>query len=148
MGSILLAMIGLPLVGSILNGLIIRTPHPKRAGVIATLFAGASFVMALSLWSGLHNGPIAISWDWFSAGATKINMGFMFDSFTASMALIVTGIGTLIHLYSIGYMSHEPTPSRYFAYLNLFLFNMLILICGDSLPVMFVGCKRFVLRRI
>lgn len=139
--TILLAMIGLPLVGAAFNGLILRTKHPRRAGVIATGFAAASFVCAVILFSNVHSTgvPVDSVHSWFSAGLTTVQWGFRFDQLTAVMALIVTGIGTLIHMYSIGYMSEEPTPYRFFAYLNLFLFAMLTLISGDNLVVMFVG---------
>jgi len=141
MGLLLLLMIGLPLVGAALNGLILRTRHTRRAGVVATAFAGSSFALAVILFMtllGTHT-PVTLTLPWFKAGETLVNWGFQFDSLTAVMALVVTGIGTAIHLYSIGYMSEEPTPSRYFAYLNLFLFSMLTLISGDNLVVMFVG---------
>ena len=140
-GSLLLWMILLPLAGSIVNGLILRTPFPRRAGVIATAFAGASFVLAILLFGQLvrEGHPISVSLDWFDAGPVPIQWGFSFDWLTAAMAMIVTGIGTVIHLYSIGYMSDDRTPYRYFAYLNLFLFAMLTLISSDNLPVMFVG---------
>jgi len=134
-------MIGLPLVGAFFNGLVLKTKHPRRAGVIATGFAAASFVCAILLFLSLEHTGSAIQFtrEWFTIGSTKVEWGFRFDHLTAVMALIITGIGTLIHLYSIGYMSEEPTPYRYFAYLNLFLFAMLTLISGDNLAVMFVG---------
>jgi NADH-quinone oxidoreductase subunit L len=141
MQNALLAMILVPLVGSIINGLLIRGGSAKRTGGIATLASGLSFLAALSLFFRYNNDhvPIRTSFEWFSAGNFTLNWGFTFDALTAVMALVVTGIGTLIHLYSIGYMAHDKSPWRYFAYLNLFLFNMLVLISGDSLPVMFVG---------
>jgi NADH-quinone oxidoreductase subunit L len=64
---------------------------------------------------------------------------FYFDAITAVMCLVVTGIGTLIHIYSIGYMHGDESYSRYFAYLNLFLFFMLVLVLGRNLVVLFVG---------
>jgi NADH-quinone oxidoreductase subunit L len=141
MSSLLPLMIGLPLGGSLLNGLILRTPHPRRAGVIATLFSLGSFLCALVLWThGMNTSEVArFSVPWFSVLGFSVAWGFQFDVLTSVMALVVTGIGTVIHLYSIGYMSHDSTPSRYFAYLNLFLFNMLTLITADNLVVLFVG---------
>jgi len=141
MNGILGLMILLPLAGSILNGLILRTPFPKRAGVIGTLFAGGSFVCAVLLWVNLMSThtPVAASTHWVDAGALHLDWAFRFDWLTAVMALVVTGIGTVIHLYSIGYMSEDRSPARFFAYLNLFLFNMLVLISSDSLPGLFVG---------
>lgn len=141
MQSTLLVMVLTPLLGSIINGLVLRSKNPKLSGAIATGAAGISLVCAVSLFFSLvqSHTAIKISFDWFSAGDLTVKWGFAFDELTAVMALVVTGIGTLIHLYSIGYMSHEPTPSRYFAYLNLFLFNMLTLITSDSLLGLFVG---------
>lgn len=140
MGSLLLIMILTPLLGSFFNGLVLRSKSPTVSGAVATLCAGISFACAVSLFFSLsQTGPIHIAFDWFSSGDLNVKWGFTFDQLTAVMALVVTGIGTLIHLYSVGYMSHEPTPSRYFAYLNLFLFNMLALISADSLIGLFVG---------
>ncbi len=138
---ILVAMIVLPLVGSILNGLVIRPAFPKRAGVIASFFAVSSFSCALFLFSNLSHELQSITWamDWFDVGDFHQKWGLKFDALTAIMALVVTGIGSLIHLYSIGYMAEERGPSRYFAYLNLFLFNMLLLITSDNLLGLFVG---------
>ena len=138
---ILIAMILLPLLGSILNGLIFRPAFAKRAGVIATFFAFSSFVCAVLLFLSLNTETPSISWamDWFDVGDFHQKWGLKFDALTAVMALVVTGIGSLIHLYSIGYMSEERGPSRYFAYLNLFLFNMLVLITSDNLLGLFVG---------
>ena len=138
---ILLSMILLPLLGSFLNGVVIRPAFPKRAGVIATFFAVCSFACALFLFFHLNHDITAVHWatEWFNSGEFKQFWGFKFDALTAVMALVVTGIGSLIHLYSIGYMSEERGPSRYFAYLNLFLFNMLVLITSDNLLGLFVG---------
>jgi len=138
---ILVAMILFPLLGSIVNGLVLRPAFPKRAGVIATFFAAMAFACAgyLFLQLGHENQAIVWSMDWFDVGDFHQKWGFKFDALTAVMALVVTGIGTLIHLYSIGYMSEEIGPSRYFAYLNLFLFNMLVLITSDNLLGLFVG---------
>lgn len=141
MSIVLIIMLLLPLLGAITNGLVIRSTCPKKSGTIATLAAGASFLMALILW--IHylrtETPVEISFDWFAAGGLNLTWGFSFDALTAVMALVVTGIGSLIHLYSIGYMGEDKTPSRYFAYLNLFLFAMLMLISADNLPVLFLG---------
>jgi len=114
------------------------------AGTIATLMAGISFVCACFLSSQLF-GEHAVEkvsatyYNWISVGSLNVSTGFVIDHISAIMVLVVTGVGTLIHLFSVGYMSHDPRPSKYFAYLNLFLFNMLLLILGDNLLLMFVG---------
>ncbi len=89
-----------------------------------------------------HHAPKAVSanfFQWISLGDLDVPATFVIDHISAIMVLVVTGVGTLIHLFSIGYMSHDERPSKYFAYLNLFLFNMLLLILGDNLLLMFVG---------
>jgi NADH-quinone oxidoreductase subunit L len=149
----------LPLAGAVLNGVLcFLIPETKnspdsrnhgktstvagpRAGAIATLAALASFLTASLLTATWLQNKQSLSWqtDWFSVGASKLTWGFSFDGLTAVMSLVVTGIGTLIHLYSIGYMSHDEGKRRYFSYLNLFLAAMLLLVLGDNLAVLFVG---------
>ena len=69
----------------------------------------------------------------------SLNIGFHVDALTTVMLLVITGVGFLIHIYSIGYMSHDPGRTRYFAYLNLFVFAMLILVLGNNYLMMFIG---------
>ena len=80
-------------------------------------------------------------WTWISAGGLTVEAAFKFDSLSMIMALIVTGVSLLIHIYAAGYMNHEDQRgfSRFFAYLNLFVFSMLILVMGNSFLLMFVG---------
>jgi NADH-quinone oxidoreductase subunit L len=78
-------------------------------------------------------------WEWITAGDLKLNVAFLVDNLSMLFLLIITGIGTLIHIYSAAYMADEPAYSRFFTYLNLFIFSMLVLIMGDSLPMMFIG---------
>jgi NADH-quinone oxidoreductase subunit L len=77
--------------------------------------------------------------DWINVGGLKIPARFVIDPISSIMILLITGVGSLIHLFSIGYMYEDEGVAKYFAYLNLFLFNMLILVTGDSLPLLFVG---------
>jgi len=77
--------------------------------------------------------------EWMRVDQFKVDMGFMVDQISAIMILVITGVGSLIHLFSIGYMHHDKGVTKYFAYLNLFVFNMLILVLGNSLLTMFVG---------
>lgn len=76
---------------------------------------------------------------WIQVGDLNIPMRFRMDGLNGLLCLVVTGVGTLIHVYSVGYMSHDENPSRYFTYLNLFTASMLILILGASLPILFIG---------
>ena len=140
----------LPLAGFILNGilggaLIRRTQGPGKA-IVATLAIGtvvASLILALVAYTSSLHAPEhrleteAISW--ISVGTFNVPFSLVLDPLSGLMALVVAGIGSLIHLYSVGYMWKEEGFARYFAYLNLFVFFMLTLVLGGSLPLLFVG---------
>jgi NADH-quinone oxidoreductase subunit L len=144
--SILMATLLLaPFVGFLINGLRYKKHGANLAGGIATAAAFISFVASILLVIDLAGLPhesrviTAHFFNWISVGTLKLSASFMVDPISAVMILIITGVGSLIHLFSVGYMHHDQGVAKYFAYLNLFLFNMLILVLGDSLPVMFVG---------
>jgi len=164
--SLLWLLPALPLVGFLLNGLLSlagsRTAHGPNKGLVgffAVLFPLLSFVLSGWLFLRLSHDIAAIRetnanlnlglseslrfvqplWNWFSAGETSIGFGFAFDSLTGIMLLFITGIGTLIHLYSLGYMSHDRGHARFLAYLSLFLANMIVLVLGDGPLVTFLG---------
>jgi NADH-quinone oxidoreductase subunit L len=134
-----------PLVGFILNGVRFRSSNYLLAGSIATGAVAISFACAIALFMQLlelspEQRRLSVSFfEWISVGSFKINAGFVVDQISSIMILIITGVGSLIHLFSIGYMHHDKGVTKYFAYLNFFLFNMLILVLGDSLLTMFVG---------
>lgn len=134
-----------PLIGFLINGLRVKHHSPVLAGSIATGAVVISFIAGILLFLNLVSLPaesrnLAINFfDWIYVGDLKLNMGFYLDQLNGVMILIITGVGSLIHLFSISYMHHDAGAAKYFSYLNLFLFNMLILVLGDSLPVMFVG---------
>ncbi|MBX3017171.1 MAG: NADH-quinone oxidoreductase subunit L [Bdellovibrionaceae bacterium] len=134
-----------PLVGFLINGLRYRKPTAILSGSIATAAAAIPFIAAILLFvelQGREEGARQIVlnlFDWIHVGTLNIKAEFMVDQVSALMILVITGVGSLIHLFSVGYMSHDAGVTKYFAYLNLFLFNMLILVLGTSLPVMFVG---------
>lgn len=144
--SLLMAVLILsPFVGFLINGVRYKKHSGNVAGTIATAAIAISFVSAILLVLDLINLPvesrrIAVSFfEWMAIDKFKINAGFVVDQISAIMILVITGVGTLIHLFSIGYMHHDKGVAKYFAYLNLFIFNMLLLVLGDSLLVMFVG---------
>jgi len=141
MQSIFILMMAAPLIGSITNGLVLRSSEAKRAGTLATVCAFISFFCAVILFSQVAwgEGPVEMSWPWIQIGSLSIDWGFRFDRLTSVMGLVITGVGSLIHLYSIGYMSHEKGSYRYFAYLNLFVFLMLVLVSAGNLAALFVG---------
>ena len=133
-----------PLVGFAFNGTRFRSHNAILAGTAATVAAAISFLCSLALVMQIAGGegPKSVSvhfFDWINVFEFKATASFVVDRISAIMVLVVTGVGTLIHLFSVGYMSHDERPSKYFAYLNLFLFNMLLLILGDNLLLMFVG---------
>ncbi len=145
--DILIAVLLLsPLSGFLINGVFVKqnNRHSVLAGGIATLASGISFLCALVLFLTLtHQGEESAIHTaflhWLNVGGFKADIAFNVDPISGIMILIITGVGSLIHLYSVGYMSHDPKPAKFFSYLNLFLFNMLVLVLGDNLLLMFVG---------
>jgi len=131
----------LPLAGFVINGLFgSRLSNPVVAAIACL---GPFVAFLLSSWAlyEVHHGgvPAHAWWVWMSTGDLRVNFGLHVDALTAVMLMNVTGVGTAIHLYSYGYMHEDESFARFMAYLNLFLAAMLILIMGDSLPLLFVG---------
>jgi NADH-quinone oxidoreductase subunit L len=135
----------LPLIGFLVNGLLGRRFSEKTIGWIGTLSVGASFLVALSIFVQLIGmDPAArsvqkIVYTWMLSGELNVPIGFLVDPLSMIMMLVVSGVGCIIHAYSIGYMHGEIGFRRYFAYLNLFVFNMLILVSANNFLLMFVG---------
>jgi NADH-quinone oxidoreductase subunit L len=136
----------LPLAGFVINGLFgKRLPKPaiNAVAVGSVLFSFVKVVMVLNALEafsgGLEETHIEHYFTWFQSGALNIGVDFAVDRLTAIMLMIVTGIGTLIHIYAVGYMEHESGYYRFFAYLNLFMFFMLILVLGANFLLLFVG---------
>ncbi|MDO8462016.1 MAG: proton-conducting transporter membrane subunit, partial [Deltaproteobacteria bacterium] len=141
---------GLPLLGALLNGLIAlwsaRRGRPASKALVSLFGVGfplLSFGLALVVFSifrdftvGETVGPL---FPWIELAGLKISFSFFIDRLSLLMILIVTGVGSLIHIYSVGYMAHDSGYARYFCYLNLFLFSMLLLVTGESLPLLFIG---------
>ena len=136
----------LPLAGFLVNGaLALAAPGAKRAvsivgvGVLVLAFAAAA--LAVLELAQLHpSAPLVVNyWDWLPVGELQVAFALQLDQLSAVMILVVTGVGALIHVFSVGYMHEDPGYARYFAYLNLFVFFMLTLVLGASFPVMFVG---------
>ena len=135
----------LPFLGFLLNGLIGRRLPKALVSTIALLFPLLSFGIvardAFLYWSGAITFPIieTNAPAWITAGPIHIDFTFALDQLTLVMLLIITGVGFLIHIYSVGYMAHEEGYWRFFAYLNLFLFFMLVLVLAENVLLMFVG---------
>ncbi len=138
--------VAFPLLGFLINGgLSLRRPQAKEmVSVVGVGVLAASFLVSAALFLQLRaqppHQPILVNlWRWLPVGPLQIDMGFQLDQLSAVMLLIVTGVGSLIHLFSVGYMKEDPGYARYFAYLNLFVVFMLVLVLGSSFPVMFIG---------
>lgn len=133
----------MPLLGFTLIGLLNKRLPVSLSGGIASAAVFVSFLVSIAIFFGvIADGAVperVVLFDWISAGNFQIDFSFLIDRLSAVMLLVVTGVGFLIHLYSIGYMHHEADHSRYFAYLNLFVFFMLLLVMGSNYIVMFAG---------
>lgn len=142
MENLIFTIILLPLVGFIITGLFGKNLPKSLVGGIATLVVFASFCITAYLFLNFdkNSAPIiAKAFEWFRVNGIQINFGFQIDQLSLMMMLIITGIGALIHLYSIGYMSHDKGFYRFFAYLNLFIFSMLLLVMGSNYLILFIG---------
>ena len=128
--NLLTVIVLLPLAGFVLNGLLGNRLGRTFVSVIGCGLPILAFFATLRAFLHLQaGGPddalIEIAYTWATFGSSHFDIGFYFDRLSAVMTLIVTGVGSLIHVYSTGYMKGDPSFARYFAYLNLFLFFML-----------------------
>jgi NADH-quinone oxidoreductase subunit L len=135
----------LPLTGFLLILLFGRILGEPRAGILATLMTASSFLVTVGVYFDLlsrtaeERHQVVTLFSWLPVGTLQIDMALLADPLSITMALFVTGIGSLIHLYSIGYMHGDPKFSKFFLYLNLFVFSMLMLVLGENLLVTFLG---------
>jgi len=132
----------LPLAGFIINGVGRNTLSKGVIGVLASLLILVAFGLSLGLFlqiNSTHN-PINVTlFTWFEAGFIKLPFAFLVDQLSAIMLLIITGVGFLIHVYSVGYMKEDEGFGKFFSYLNLFVFFMLLLVLGSNYLIMFIG---------
>lgn len=138
--SLVLLIPLLPLIGFLINGLGFRRIPKGLAGLIGTGTVAASFALALSLFLNF-DGQVRVEklYDWITVGSLNLAFAFQIDQLSLLFMLIITGVGSLIHLYSIGYMKHDEGFGKFFAFLNLFVFFMLLLVMGSNYLVMFIG---------
>ena len=131
----------IPLAASVFNLFFGRWLGKQTAGALASAAVGASFALAFYLFWQMASTAMwrDTVFTWIQSGSFQVNLSFQVDALTAVMLLIVTGIGFLIHIYSLGYMGHDDGMVRFFIYLNLFIFFMLLLVMGDNLLLLFVG---------
>jgi len=153
--ALLAVILALPLLGAIVNGIFGKRLGKEAVTTMALFAVGGSFVASLLSFLMLRSAQAAHhgeavrflwkGWEWTRVsarsdmGSVPIDVSFAFDALNGVMSLVVTGVGFLIHLYSTKYMEKDAGYHRFFAYLNLFIFSMLVLILGANLPVLFVG---------
>ena len=137
------AIVFLPLIGFLIAGLFGRALGARPAELITT---GLLIVSAVLSWMafvqiGLGHAPmdVPILSNWISSGALKVDWALRIDTLTVVMLVVVNSVSSLVHLYSIGYMHEDPSRQRFFAYLSLFTFAMLMLVTADNLVQMFFG---------
>ncbi len=139
----LIALIPLiPFIGFLINGLGFRKISKTFVPLIGTGASLISFLLVVLVYLQIGNNPeptVVKLFDWISVGSLNINFAFQIDQLTFIMLFVITGVGTLIHLYSAGYMSHDEGYGKFFSFLNLFLFSMLVLVMGSNYLMMFIG---------
>jgi NADH-quinone oxidoreductase subunit L len=142
MNTTILLLLFAPLVGFLTTLFLGNKLGKTVSGVIGTTAVVISFLCAICLFSQINANGKALTFhlaDWFSIGNIKINFSFLFDQLSVLWLLFVTGIGSLIHLYSISYMHEDENMHKFFSYLNLFVFFMIALVAGSNLLIMFIG---------
>ncbi len=150
-------ILGLPLIGAFVNGVFGKRLGKEAVTLMALSAVGASFLAAVTsflMLSAAQTATAAVrfkwhAWNWLEMTGhgqsaaemrdLRLDVAFSMDALSATMCLVITGIGFLIHLYSTKYMEEDPGYWRFFTYLNLFVFSMLVLVLGDSLPILFIG---------
>jgi NADH-quinone oxidoreductase subunit L len=134
-----------PLIGFLINGLLGKKISKKTVSLVGPGVVGLSFAWVLGcFWEYLHlpanAKPVEVFvYNWITSGTFNAQAAFLVDPLSLVMLLVVSGVGFLIHIYSVGYMNDDPGYARYFSYLNLFVVNMLILVMANNFLLMFVG---------
>src|ERR1700729_1478098 len=132
----------LPLAGALINGVFGKKSSRQTVSVVGLFFSGAAFAWALLVaarFSSLSLPYTEFFAHWIRSGTFSVDFDFYLDQLSLIMLLVVTGVGFLIHIYSVGYMWDDPSYYRFFSYLNLFMFFMLTLVLAKNYLVMFIG---------
>ncbi|MWV62558.1 NADH-quinone oxidoreductase subunit L [Helicobacter saguini] len=141
--KLLLATIFLPLISALLAGFKATSKRSIALGYICSILISLSLVCAIALTLILICSDVGsfhvILWDFINTGQFQVSLSFMFDRINAVMIVVVTLVSAMVHFYSIGYMAHDKSFNRFFAYLGGFVFSMLLLVGGDNLLVLFIG---------
>ena len=135
----LLLILMFPLLGAMINGLIGKNLPEKLVGTIGTLAVAIPFVAAFALFNDFEKSSNVHAFNILTIGGMELNAGFKIDSLSLWMTMIVTGVGSLIHIFSIGYMHGDKGFYKFFTYLNLFIFAMLVLLLGNNFLMLFFG---------
>ena len=137
-----IAAIFLPALGALLAGLLGRViGHKASQAITVTAMLGAAFCSVMLFAQYVHDGRVEVIHllDWIQSGSFSVAWALHFDTLTTVMLVVVNGVSALVHVYSVGYMSHDPHRARFMAYLSLFTFMMLMLVTADNLVQMFFG---------
>ncbi len=140
--NLVLLLLLSPFAGFLLNIFIGKSAGKTSSGVIGTLTVLISFIISIYFFTQINQSQKIIHFDlfdWIQISNFKISFGFLLDQLSVLWLLFITGIGSLIHLYSISYMHDDENMNKFFAYLNLFIFFMIILVIGSNLLIMFIG---------
>ena len=142
--SLLRWIVFCPLIGCVLCLVAAKSGRNGLARAAGPLSILAALLVSITAVGRLWTQPAGASlldhmYTWISAGSLRIEMALRVDALSSVMILIVTGVGFIIHVYSLGYMHDDPDIARFFAYLNLFVASMLVLVLGDALPLLFIG---------
>ncbi|RSK47330.1 NADH-quinone oxidoreductase subunit L [Hymenobacter rigui] len=129
----------LPFLGFLINGLLNRKLSGTVAGAISSLAVLGSFAISVFLFLNFQYQYTVTLFDWISVGSMQIPFSYQIDQLSLIMLLLVTGVGFLIHVYSIGYMHHDENVGKFFSFLNLFVFSMLVLVLGANFVILFIG---------
>ena len=133
----------LPLIGFLINGIGNKSIPKSLVGIIGSGMMLLSFIISLGIFFEIKGAAVSAHtfnfFEWIKVGNLNLSFSFLVDPLSSLMLLIVTGVGFLIHVYSIGYMHHDEGFAKFFAYLNLFVFFMLLLVLGSNYAIMFIG---------
>ncbi|TGE21113.1 NADH-quinone oxidoreductase subunit L [Hymenobacter metallicola] len=129
----------LPFLGFLINGLLNKKLSGTVAGAIGSLTVLGSFGISLMLFLNFQYQYTVKLFDWITVGSMQIPFTYQIDQLSLIMLMLVTGVGFLIHVYSIGYMHHDENVGKFFAFLNLFVFSMLVLVLGANFVILFIG---------
>ena len=138
------AIVFLPLLGSIISGFFGKAIGVKFSQILSSLLVSISAIISLYIFSEVlinNYSSNKLIFNWITSGNFSVNWSINIDPLTSVMLVVVSLISSIIHFYSIGYMSHDPHKTRFMAYLSLFTFSMIVLVTGDNFLQLFLVGK-------